>query len=57
MCELHELWERNSRRDLGGGAWERVPEYEIPVAEQEQVLLKHVPADSLARIRAWFVGT
>ncbi len=57
MRELHELWEKNSRRDLGGGAWERVPEYEIPVPEQEQVFLKHVPADSLARIRAWFVGT
>ena len=53
LHELHDLWDRNSRRDLGGGAWERVPTYEVPLAEQQRLLESRLAPDLGTAILGW----
>lgn len=53
LHELHELWDKNSRRDLGGGAWERLPTYELPLAEQQRILESRLAPDLGPAILGW----
>lgn len=53
LHELHALWDQQSRRDLGGGSWERVPTYELPLAEQQRVLESRLAPELGPSILAW----
>ncbi len=53
LHELHDLWDKNSRRDLGGGAWERVPTYELPLADQQRLLESRLAPDLGPAILGW----
>lgn len=56
LFELNRLWESGSRKDLGGGSWERVPDYEVPVAEQERVLRAKTRDDLPKALASWFTA-
>jgi hypothetical protein len=53
LDELNRLWESGSRKDLGGGSWERIPDYEVPVAEQERVLRAKTRDDLPKALASW----
>lgn len=56
LVELNGLWESGSRKDLGGGSWERISDYEVPVAEQERVLRTKACEDLPKALASWFTA-
>lgn len=55
LLELYDLWERGSRKDLGGGRWERV-EFDVPLDEQWRVLRAHTTPELGPALLNWFRG-
>lgn len=56
LVELNGLWETGSRKDLGGGSWERLPDYEVPLADQERVLRAKACEDLPKALASWFTA-
>lgn len=56
LYEFNRLWESGSRKDLGGGSWERIPDYEVPLAEQERVLRDKTRDDFAKALASWFTA-
>lgn len=54
--DLNRLWESGSRKDLGGETWERISDYEVPVAEQERVLRAKTRDDLPKALASWFTA-
>ncbi|MCC7015073.1 MAG: hypothetical protein IT454_21105 [Planctomycetes bacterium] len=52
LRELHGIWDRDSRRDIGGGSWERITDFEVPRADQLRVL--ESLAGPLSELRRFF---
>lgn len=46
--------EEHDRRDLGGGNWERIPGYEIPVVEQRAEFERFLGADFMLEAVKYF---
>jgi hypothetical protein len=55
LAALYEAWDRGSRRDLGAGRWERDPNFELPLAEQQRILETHTSPKFLEDLRRSFV--
>jgi hypothetical protein len=51
---FYEAWDRGSRRDLGAGRWERDPNFELTLAEQQRILEAHASPKFLEDLRRFF---
>jgi hypothetical protein len=40
--DLRRAWDQGSRRDVGGGKWERIPEFEVAPRDQAQIFTQHL---------------
>lgn len=47
--ELRLAWDEGNRTDLGGGDWRRDQKWEVPLAEQIEILRAHTGSDVLAK--------
>jgi hypothetical protein len=50
--DLRLTYEQKSRRDLGGGSWERNTAYEVEPAEVEQILYERLGDDVFEQLTA-----
>jgi hypothetical protein len=55
LADFHDDWDRNSRKDLGGGKWERNTSYEVALDTQNKMLLDHAGANFFGELTAFFV--
>ena len=54
--DLRLAYDRGSRLDTGAGTWERDVGYEVPVAEQETLMLEHLGEDVFQELTAGLRG-
>ena len=52
--DLRVAWDSGSRRELGGGRWEREADYQVPAEQQLKILATRASANFLAEVRAYF---
>ena len=52
--QLRAAWDSGSRRELGGGRWEREADYQVPAEQQFKILAAHTSANFLAEVRGYF---
>jgi hypothetical protein len=54
LAELRAAWDQGSRRDLGGGRWERVGGFEVDSARQLELLRKHSTPEFERELASFF---
>lgn len=52
--DLREAWDRGSRRDLGGGRWERDANWELSAEELERLFAARLGPSFLEELQAYF---
>jgi len=55
LADFHDDWDRGSRKDLGGGKWERNTNYEVALDAQSKLLLDHAGANFFAELTSFFL--
>lgn len=54
LTDLRALQDQEGRRKTGANTWERITDYEIPAAKQQQLFVKHLGKDFFKEASNWF---
>ncbi len=54
LTELRALQDQEGRKKTGANTWERITDYEIPAAKQQQLFVKHLGKDFFKEATNWF---